>query len=305
MRVNVWKTIPRTRLEQLLVVLDKISDSNNHPCLSDAKQIDLLNWNPSRSTGICIVDDDDEIKAYAQLTNETSGSSLEIAIQPSSEESLIRGLVISTALDIVDRYPLIYWISQVTPLQDNDTLGFGFRHDSELVQMRITLPVTLGSFDPTKPSTSDLVLRSFQPGVDEDRWIELNNLAFLNHREQGAWTRQSLEERKEMPWFDPAGFLIAEIDGNMVGSCWTKLHGQKVGEIYVICVDPRFQAKGLGRSLLIAGLEYISSTGATTGMLYTSTDNSSAINLYTSIGFHIDHRDRSYVLETPTKRPIP
>lgn len=304
MRVNIWNTIPKTRLEQLLIVLDKISESNNHPCLSDAKKIDLLNWDPSRSTAICILDRD-EIVAYAQLTNETTGSSLEVAIQPNSKESKLRKLLVTAALDTVKRYPLIYWVSQVTPIQDRETLAFGFRHDSELVQMRVTLPLTLDSRTMLKHFTNNIQLRSFQPGIDEDRWIMLNNRAFSDHREQGDWTRQSLEARKEMPWFDSAGFFIAEIDGNMAGSCWTKLHAPKMGEIYVICVDPQFQAMGLGRLLLVAGLEYISSTNATTGMLYTSTDNTSALKLYTSIGFHTDHTDRSYVLETPTNRPIP
>ena len=68
---------------------------------------------------------------------------------------------------------------------------------------------------------------------------------------------------------DPSGFLIAWDGDELVGSCWTKVHGGGVGEIYVIGVSPPHQGRGLGRALVLAGLDYLAAVkGCTEGMLY-------------------------------------
>jgi mycothiol synthase len=67
-----------------------------------------------------------------------------------------------------------------------------------------------------------------------------------------------------------------------------------LGEIYVIDVDPRHHGQGWGRSLTVAGLTHLASRGITVGMLYTDATNVAAVALYRSLGFTIDHIDRSY-----------
>ena len=44
----------------------------------------------------------------------------------------------------------------------------------------------------------------------------------------------------------------------------------------------------------MSGLESLWRRGATVGMLYTDATNAVAVALYTSLGFTIDHVDRSY-----------
>jgi mycothiol synthase len=129
------------------------------------------------------------------------------------------------------------------------------------------------------------VLRSFVPGQDEDEWLELNGRAFAKHPEQGGWTRHDLELREREPWFDPAGFFIAERDGRTTGFHWTKMHDPTLGEVYVVGVDPDEQGSGLGRALTLAGLRYLRDRGAAQAMLYVDEDNGPAIRMYEGLGF--------------------
>jgi mycothiol synthase len=129
------------------------------------------------------------------------------------------------------------------------------------------------------------VLRSFVPGQDEDEWLKLNGRAFAKHPEQGGWTRHDLELREREPWFDPAGFFIAERDGRMTGFHWTKMHDPTLGEVYVVGVDPDEQGSGLGRALTLAGLRYLRDRRAAQAMLYVDEDNVPAIRMYEGLGF--------------------
>jgi mycothiol synthase len=69
-----------------------------------------------------------------------------------------------------------------------------------------------------------------------------------------------------------------------------------LGEIYVISVDPALHSQGWGRALTVAGLEWMAGQGVSVGMLYTTASNEAAVTLYESLGFTVDHVDRSYVL---------
>jgi mycothiol synthase len=159
-------------------------------------------------------------------------------------------------------------------------------------------------------------LRPFTPGRDDAAWLDLNRRAFAGHPEQGRWTQADLAARLAEPWFDPAGFLLAEVGGRLAGFHWTKVHPAAppgaarrrgpgsavgpglgpgpVGEVYVIAVDPAFEGVGLGRGLLAAGLRHLSEQGIPTAMLYVDEDNTRAVRLYTGLGFTPFSHDVSY-----------
>ena len=135
-------------------------------------------------------------------------------------------------------------------------------------------------------------------GHDEEAWLVQNNRAFAGHPEQGNWTLATLQSREAEPWFDPDGFRILEVDGRIAGSCWTKVHPTsepRLGEIYVIGVDPEFHGRGWGRALTEDGFAWLASVGIPIGMLYVDAGNAAALALYTSMGMTTHHVDRAYV----------
>jgi mycothiol synthase len=145
----------------------------------------------------------------------------------------------------------------------------------------------------------ELDTRPFVVGQDEDAWLAVNNRAFAGHPDQSGWARSDIDDHEHEPWFDPDGFLLHDDPdtGELAGFCWTKVHASStppMGEIYVIGVDPGYQAVGLGRRLVLAGLDHLAGAGLTTGMLYVDGTNTKAVRLYTSMGLTIDHTDRVY-----------
>ncbi|MGH9024546.1 MAG: mycothiol synthase, partial [Acidimicrobiia bacterium] len=165
-----------------------------------------------------------------------------------------------------------------------------FRLSRTLDEMRVALPLAI------EPAwTAGVRARSFVPGRDEAAWVAVNNRAFAGHPEQGGWTVETLRAREAEAWFDPTGFLVAEHDGEIVGFCWTKQHQpQGWGEIYVIGVDPAHGGGGLGRALVVAGLELLAGRGLRTGLLFVDAANAAAVGLYRSLGFETERSDRAY-----------
>jgi mycothiol synthase len=152
---------------------------------------------------------------------------------------------------------------------------------------------------PAAPPPPGVRIRTFEPGRDEAAWTELNGQAFADHPEQGDWTIDDLLVREAEPWFDPAGFFLAEEDTEegavagaagaagvrLIGFHWTKVHDDDLGEVYVVGVDPAARGRGLGMVLTVAGLGHLRSIGLTTAMLYVDDENLPAVRMYESLGF--------------------
>jgi len=129
-----------------------------------------------------------------------------------------------------------------------------------------------------------LVIRSYTP-ADESAVLAINAAAFAHHPEQGGMDAVDLAARMAEPWFDPAGLLIAEVDGQPAGFHWTKAHDATTGEVYVVGISPAGQGRGLGRALTLAGLEHLAGQGVREVILYVESDNHPARNLYAGLGF--------------------
>jgi mycothiol synthase len=183
------------------------------------------------------------------------------------------------------------WVRAGDPAVVAAAVEAGFAEERSLHQLRRPLPVG---------EPWSIAVRPFVIGRDEDAWLAVNNRAFDWHPEQGGWTRADLESRFAEPWFDPAGFLLHEVDGELLGFCWTKEHRDvdpALGEIYVIAVDPSAGGRGLGRELTLAGLDHLHAQGISLGMLYVDGSNSPALALYDRLGFDVHQTDTAWTTE--------
>ncbi len=209
-----------------------------------------------------------------------------VAARSGTGPALLTSLV-RTALAGVSE-PLTAWVPGSDRAVVEALAGAGMAVARRQFRMRVGLPVAA-------PAVPDgVALRPFVPGADEDAWLAVNNRAFANHPDQGGWIRSQLERRMAEPWFDPAGFLLAVVDARVAGFCWTKVHGPTPpeGEIFVIGVDPDAAGHGLGRVLVLAGLDHLARVRACpTALLYVAEDNQTAIALYRSIGFAVERTD--------------
>jgi mycothiol synthase len=234
--------------------------------------------------------------AYAHLdvTDVVEGSSAELVVDPGQRG---RGYGRALVEELLRQSPdgrLRLWAHGQHSAAGALARSMGFERMRSLWQMRRSLTEPLPEFR----LPEGIELRTFQPGADDEAWVDLNARAFAGHPEQGGWTVDDLHSRMREPWFDPYGFFLAERDGRLAGFHWTKIHGGEpdehdgeshghglIGEVYVVGVDPRERRTGLGRALTIAGLRHLQDRGVPQAMLYVDEENSGAVRLYTGLGF--------------------
>ena len=260
---------------------------------------------------------DGEIAAYAHLDAPEPEVSGELVVHPARRRQGLGQALVGELAAGANGHLLQLWAHGDLPAAARLAATAGFERFRALWQMRRSLRDPMAR--PEFPAGRGL--RTFAPGQDEDEWLGLNGRAFAKHPEQGAWTRHDLELREREPWFDPAGFFIAERDGQMAGFHWTKVHPPQaadpgarashglaasakpgVGEVYVVGVDPAEQGSGLGRALTLAGLHHLRDLGLETAMLYVDEDNTAAIRMYKALGFTRTRTDVMYRQGHPIAR---
>lgn len=264
---------------------DRVSTSERRDALREDQREALTRGGPGWA-GLVWRTDAGAVVGYAGVLRDPHGWALEYVTDGTGAVPLLRAALEVVAAGGGGRVQL--WRSQPTPGSDEEARAVGLTAGRDLLELRRPLPLD------EPPSVA---VRPFVPGTDEDAWLRANNRAFAGHPEQGDWDRATLEAREREPWFDPRGFLLHERDGRLAGFCWTKVHRDHeppLGEIYVIGVDPDFEGQGLGRRLVVAGLDHLASEGITVGMLYVDADNTPARKLYDKLGFTVHHIDRAY-----------
>jgi mycothiol synthase len=289
----------------LVALLERTSAANAHPSLPEPQRLAVTQHAgapPGQLVVLARLRGD--LVGCAVLSPSRDGSTVvHVVVDPTvatAGHELATALLRRAVADIPAGSSVHLWIMQATPADDAQAASEGFVTERDLLQMRVALPLP----DEVVAATRPLPTRSFVPGRDDEAWVETNNRAFAGHPEQGAWTVAQLRERMAADWVELDDFLVADDPDRpgLIGACWTKVHRHSVpvlGEIYVVDVDPRHHGQGWGRSLTVAGLVHLAGRGITVGMLYTDASNTAAVGLYRSLGFTVDHIDRSYGRAAP------
>lgn len=279
---------------QVLELADLAGNADGAYPLSEHVVLHLRHGGDGRAVHLLVRDPDGSIVGYAHLdpTDAVAGASAELVVHPlKRRHGLGRALAMAALATAEEHDPagrLRLWAHGDHPSATALANTLGFTRARVLWQMRRSL------FAPLPPVAlpDGVRIRAFRPGEDDDAWLALNAKAFADHPEQGRWTHDDLRIRIAEPWFDPAGFLLAEREGKLTGFHWTKIHGgahdddhDPIGEVYVLGVDPDAHSGGLGAALTVEGLAYLRRRGLGQVMLYVDESNVAAIGLYTKLGF--------------------
>ena len=252
--------------------------------------------------------------AHLDVTDEVAGSSAEVVVDPAWRRNGVGRLLVDAVRAETPDGRLRLWAHGESPAASGlaDSLGFG--KTRELLQLRRSLSAPI----PPAKVPAGITLRTFTPGADDEAWTALNALIFADHPEQGALALADLHRRMAEPWFDAAGFFLADRDGDLVGYHWTKVHGgepivhehdhhgphtheahghEAIGEVYVVGVHPSERGTGLGTALILTGLHHLRSAGLLEAMLYVDADNTAAIAAYRRLGF--THWDSDVQFRSP------
>jgi mycothiol synthase len=275
--------------------------------LSEHVRLHLRHGGDDGDRSLLLHDDDGQLVGYAHLdpTDAVAGASGEVVIHPAARKRGYGRLLVQRMRRESPDGRLRLWAHGTHPAAAALAGSLGFDEVRVLRQMRRSLLAAL----PAAELPPGVSLRTFAPGRDEEPWLSLNAEVFAGHPEQGRLDRVDLDRRMAEPWFDAAGFLLAEVGqpgrpDRLIGYHWTKVHGgagadhghghDALGEVYVVGVCPDHRGTGLGRALVLAGLHHLRSRGLPKAMLYVDADNHGAIALYTALGFSHWDTDAEY-----------
>lgn len=278
---------------EIAQLLDIAAAAEGRRPLSDQLWLDLTRGGRAGVTGVTARDANGQMVAYAQASPANGNLTAQLVLHPGHHSVELGVQVLGHLAAASPTVDLVWWVVEPDDILDRIAATLGWPIHRRLLQMRRHLPAE-------RPV--EITTRAFRPGDDDEAWIAVNNRAFADHDEQGAWTLDDLRQRQAEAWFDAEGFRVLDGDGGILGSCWTKVHADldpPEGEIYVIGVDPAAHGRGLGTQLTLAGLDHLARAGLGIGMLYVDADNTAAVAMYERLGFEVARTDIAY--RTPSE----
>lgn len=294
--IATYAALSPEQTEAVLELLEEAARNDGQQAVSEQGRLQLRHGE-REGVAHLLLTVDGELVGYAQLedTDPVEAPAAELVVHP-AHRGHGHGRALGAALLAASGKRLRVWAHGGHSAARHLSQVLGLTLFRELRQMRRSL-ADLELPDPVLPE--GVTVRTFVPGQDDAAWLAVNAEAFAHHPEQGSLTQRDLDDRKAEPWFDPAGFFLAERAGELIGFHWTKVHAEEgLGEVYVLGVRPGAQGGGLGKALTTIGLRHLAAQGLPTAMLYVDADNKAAVSVYERLGFVTYETDLMYRTET-------
>jgi mycothiol synthase len=286
--------LSKSQQESVLSLIKAAHDFDGTPAIAEHVLLHLRHGG-DKSDSHLVIEENKEVIAYAHLdtTDLVAGPSIEAVVHPQHRGKGLGSLILKEAIKICGVKTRI-WSHGDLPAAKAIAASLKL----ERLWSNLLMSKSLGEIQPV---TFKYPIRTFIPGLDNQAFLALNNKVFADYPDQGGWNEDDLKVRLNESWFDDKGFFVAEDKGDLIGFCWTKIHGahthshsggdddhghEALGEIYVLAVNPDYKGQGIGRDLTITGLNYLKYQGLSNVMLYVGVENKPAFNLYKSLGFN-------------------
>jgi len=286
--------LSKSQQESVLALIKAAHDFDGTPSIAEHVLLHLRHGGDKSDSHI-VIEENQQVIAYAHLdtTDLVAGPSIEAVVHPQHRGKGLGALILKEAIKICGDKTRI-WSHGDLPAAKAIAASLKL----ERLWSNLLMSKSLGEIQPV---TSKYPIRTFIPGLDNQAFLDLNNKVFADYPDQGGWSEDDLKVRVNESWFDDKGFFVAEDKGELIGFCWTKIHGahthshsggdddhghEALGEIYVLAVNPDYKGQGIGRDLTITGLNYLKYQGLNNVMLYVGVENKPAFKLYKSLGFN-------------------
>jgi len=286
--------LTKSQQESVLALIKAAQDFDGTPPIAEHVLLHLR-YGGDKSDSHLVIEENKEVIAYAHLdtTDLVAGPSVEAVVHPQHRGKGLGALMLKEAIKMCGDKTRI-WSHGDLPAAKAIAASLKL----ERLWSNLLMSKPLGEIQPV---TSKYPIRTFIPGLDNQAFLALNNKVFADYPDQGGWSEDDLKVRLNESWFDDKGFFVTEDKGELIGFCWTKIHGvhthshsgsddnhghDAVGEIYVLAVNPDYKGQGIGRDLTITGLNYLKYQGLNNVMLYVGVKNKPAFELYKSLGFN-------------------
>ena len=285
--------LSKSQQESVLALIKAAHDFDGTPPIAEHVLLHLRHGGDKSDSHI-VFEENNQVIAYAHLdtTDLVAGPSVEAVVHPSHRGKDLGSLILKEAIKVCGDKTRI-WSHGDLPAAKAIASSLKL----ERLWSNLVMSKSLGDIHPV---TFKYPIRTFIPDLDNQAFLSLNNKVFANYPDQGGWNEDDLKVRLNESWFQKEGFFVAEDEGELIGFCWTKIHGahthshsgedddhghDALGEIYVLAVNPDYKGNGVGRNLTITGLNYLKYQGLSSAMLYVGVENKAALNLYKSLGF--------------------
>jgi mycothiol synthase len=190
-------------------------------------------------------------------------------------------------LDTERGKPLPYWVEFRDDDRERHLLAEEHGFVDEGYERYVSLEHSLANLAPIPTLPDGFILRPLAGGQEAAAYAELHRAAFESTSMTAEWRMRTIQTPQHRSDLD---LVVAAPDGSLAGFCigWFSSE-RRIAQIEPLGVHPRFQMLGLSRVLLLAMLHRFQALGATSALVETDLERTSARHAYDAVGFQQTH----------------